>query len=442
MIRKTKKQPKANDFIKEYTYRFRIYPNAEQIAFFKEQIGHNRFVYNFFLERSEHLHKDYGVKYSYSDMQRVIPLLKKGFPFLKDVNSQSLQGALLNLDNAYKRFFNHESDHPVFKSKKKLNAISIPQNFKFIDDKLYIPKVKSPIKVKFHRKVNETVKSISISVTSTGKYYVNMSVEKVFIPKDKTNIVSGIDLGIKTLATVITGISKTDNETFKIENPKYYIDSQKQIIKLSRQLSKKKHPRYKGDRTPKSKNYVKLSKRLALLYERQTNQIIDYAHKKSFAIINDSQVIVAEDLNIKGMLKNKRLSKAIQNAAWSRFLRQIEYKADFYGRDFRKVGRFYPSSKSCSTPNCGYIYKDLKLSERFWICPECNTLHDRDENASYNLFLQGLGRLSSEPINITIGQVSPEFTPAEIAIADDPMIPVTEHTLKSNLSMKQEVYAL
>jgi len=432
MLKKKPKTEKIKDAsVKEYTYRFRVCPNAEQLSFLIRQIGCIRFVYNFLLERNNFLYEVHKIRYDYGDMQNALKLMKKGFPFLDDMNSQSLQGALVNLDNAFKRFFKHESKYPKFKSKKKLNAVSIPQHFKLDGNKLYIPKLKSPFVIKYRkRKPQETVKKVSISLTATGKFYVNMSVEKVFVPKSHTDKVAGLDLGIKTFAAVTTGINDADKKTDKIDNPKYYLLSQKRLIKVQRQLSKKQHPRYKGDKTKRSNNYIKQSKKLARVYEHQTNQLIDFAHKRSLSVINDNQVIMVEDLNIAGMLKNRNLAKAIQNVAWSRFVDMLEYKADYYGRIFQKVSRTYPSSKTCS--GCGYINKDLKLSDRFWYCPQCNTLHDRDENASVNMFMKALEvrRVSPEP--------SERITPAEIAIVDDPAMPDAASTLKSDLSKRQE----
>jgi len=453
MLKKKPKTEKIKDAsVKEYTYRFRIYPNTEQLSFLIRQIGSIRFVYNFLLERNSFLYRVHKIRYDYGDMQNALKLMKKGFPFLDDMNSQSLQGALVNLDNAFKRFFKHESKYPKFKSKKKLNAVSIPQHFKLDGNKLYIPKLKSPFVIKYRkRKPQETVKKVSISLTATGKFYVNMSVEKVFVPMPYADNVAGLDLGIKTFATITSGINEIDKKTDKIDNPKYYLLSQKRLIKIQRKLSKKQHPRYKGDKTKRSNNFIKESKKLAKVYEHQTNQLTDFAHKRSLSVINDNQVIMVEDLNITGMLKNRHLAKAIQNVAWSRFVDMLEYKAGYYGRTFQKVSRTYPSSKTCSTPGCGYVNKDLKLSDRFWYCPQCKTLHDRDENASVNMFMKALEvrRVSPEP--------SERITPEEIAIADirrlaftkAPLlcqpkcaVPFAASTLKSGLSMRQEALSV
>ncbi len=410
---------------KFYTYRFRIYPNKEQLAYLDEQIGYNRFVYNFFLERSINLYKNYGVKTNYHSNSAVLPLVKKGFSFLKEANSQSLQASIKNLDTAFQKFFKKQSGYPNFKKKGVYSSIVIPQRFAINNNSIEIPKLKTAIKVKFHRKFYEAVKSISISKTATGKYYVNMLVEKFaftpYIPKKAIGISTGIDLGLKDFAIITTGTSINDKESFKIPNNKYLIKSQKKLVKLSRQLGKKVHRRSKQDKTTASKNYIKFKNKLSLLHEKITNQRNDFLHKLSLRTVNDSQVVVLEDLNIKGMVKNRSLSKSISDVSWSRFADMLIYKADWSGRQILTVNRFYPSSKTCSTPDCGYIYKGLKLSERYWTCPQCGTLHDRDINAGINLFLEGLKQ---------IGRVSPEFTPAEYAPAGIQSIGYSRHTMK------------
>ena len=387
---------------KQYTYKFRIYPNKEQTSFIDEQLGYNRFVYNFFLERAINLYKIHNIKFNYYESKKIIPLLKKGFPFLKGCNSQSLQASMKNLDAAFRNFFQHRSKFPNFKKKISSNSISVPQHFSITDSILLIPKLKSGIKIKFHRRVNETVKSIAITRNQSGRHYVNMLVEKEFCPLPRTNKVSGIDVGIKSFAAITSGSDAGNPVSVKVENPKYLIKSSDKLKKLNRQFAKK---------TKGSKNKVKFRKRLSVLYEKVSNQRKDFQHKLSSKTVNDSQVIVLEDLNIKGMIKNRHLSKSIQDGAWGMFAGQLAYKADWYGREILKVNRFYPSSKRCS--KCGYIKKDLNLSVRKWTCPVCNTEHDRDDNASFNLFLEGfkfkVGRVSPEPAH--------EPTPAEYAPA-------------------------
>ena len=390
--------------IRQYTYKFRFYPNKEQASFLDAQFGQCRFIYNFFLERAVNLYKLHNIKFNYYESKKIIPLLKKGFPFLKGCNSQSLQASLKNLDAAFRNFFQHRSKFPNFKKKISSNSISVPQHFTITDSILLIPKLKSGIRVKFHRRVSETVKSITITKNQSGKYYVNMLVEKTFAPLPGTNKVSGIDVGIKSFAAITSGVEANNSITVKVDNPKYLVRAQAQLKKLNRQFAKK---------TKGSKNKVKFRKRLSALHEKVANQRKDFQHKLSSRTVNDSQVIVLEDLNIKGMVKNRHLSKSIYDAAWGMFAGQLAYKADWYGREILMVNRFYPSSKTC--PVCGFVNADLKLSERKWMCPECETEHDRDVAASLNLFLEGLkkvGRVSPKPAYE--GPTPVEYAPAGI----------------------------
>ena len=421
-----KKKKIKEDDRKFYTYRFRIYPTTEQESFFQKQMDANRFVYNFFLERQTHLYNQYGVKSNYNSNAAVLTLAKKGFPFLKEVNSQSLQQILMDLEDAFHKFYKKQGGYPNFKKKGVYNSIKIPDKFKIENNHIFIPKInKSPIKVKFHRKVYEQVKSISISKTTSGKYYVNMLVEKFkyspYIPKKSINVSTGIDVGIKDFATITTGRNINDKQSSKIPNPKFLFESMNKLVKLSRQLDRKQHKRTKQDKTVSSKNYIKCKNKVSKLHEHITNQRNDFLHKLSSMMVNDSQVIVVEDLNIKGMVKNKKLSKSIVDVSWSKFFQMFEYKSNLYGRTVFKVNRFYPSSKTCSTPGCNYIHKDLKLSERYWTCPECHTVHDRDVNASINLFLEGLKQ---------IGQELSEFTPVEYAPVGYQVPGISCHTLK------------
>ena len=233
--------------IKQYTYRFRLYPAKEQQSFLSEQEGYIRFVYNFFLGRSNHLYV-LGVKDAYKQYSNnmILPKLKKGFPFLKNALSQALQASLGDLEAAYKNFFQGRAGYPKFKSKRDYNSIFIPQGFKHTGDKIYIPKLKTDIKVKVNRYkrngrvvITENIKSVSIAKTRTGKYYVNMLVEKEFMPLPITNKVSGIDLGLKDYAAITSGIDTDNAVTVKALNPKYFLKSQAQLKKLNRQFAKK-----------------------------------------------------------------------------------------------------------------------------------------------------------------------------------------------------------
>jgi len=381
-----------------YVYRFRLYPTKEQEEFLNRQIGHSRFVYNKLLEIAKENYEKEGKKWNYYEYKRLLPKLKEKYPFLKEANSQSLQETVRWLDRAFKNFFKGIARFPKFKSKKRTNSISIPQHFSIEGNKIKIPKLKTPIKFKKHREIEGRIKSISITKLPSGKFYLNILVDREIKPLPETDKVVAIDVGITHFCTLSTGE--------KIENPKYLIKTERRLRKLQRKLSRKK----KG-----SNKYRKLQRKIAKLHEKVVNQRNDFLHKLSRRIIGENQAIIVEDLNIKGLMQNGKLSKHIADASWRRFISYLEYKASFYGRQLIKVDPFYPSSKLCSV--CGYKKQDLKLSDRTWICPVCGTKHDRDYNATLNLLREGLKHLKGSLTLRAVGMERPELTPVESAIA-------------------------
>ncbi len=372
-----------------YVYRFRLYPNKEQEEFLNRQIGHCRFVYNKLLEIAKRDYEQEGKKWNYYQYKRLLSELKEEFPFLKEANSQSLQEAVKWLDRAFKNFFKGLAKFPKFKSKKRTNSVSIPQHFRIEGNKVRIPKLRTPIRFIKHREIEGKVKSISITKTLTGKFYLNVLVEKEIEPLVETSKVIAIDVGLTHFCALSTGR--------KVENPKHLIKTEQRIKKLQRQLSRKK----KGGR-----RFRILAKRIAKLHEKVRNQRDDFLHKLSKQIIRDNQAVVVEDLNVKGLVQNTKLSKHIADASWRRFIQFLEYKARLYGRILIKVDKFYPSSKLCH--KCGFKKKDLKLLDREWECPRCGAEHDRDFNATLNLLKEGLTRLKG-----VVGVDCPELMPVE-----------------------------
>lgn len=357
-----------------YVYRFRLYPNKEQEEFLNRQIGHCRFVYNKLLEIAKRDYEQEGKKWNYYEYKKLLPKLKEEFLFLKEANSQSLQEAVKWLDRAFKNFFKGLSGFPRFKNKKKTNSISIPQHFRVEGNKVRIPKLKTPIRFIKHREIEGKIKSVSITKTPTGKFYLNVLVEREIETLPQTGKVVAIDVGLIHFCTLSTGQ--------KIDNPKHLIRTEQRIKKLQKQLSRKK----KG-----SRRFKILARRIAKLHEKVRNQRNDFLHKLSKQIIGDNQAVIMEDLNVKGLVQNSKLSKHIADASWKRFIQLLEYKAKLYGRVLIKVDTFYPSSKLCH--RCGFKKEDLKLSDREWECPICGTKHDRDYNATLNLLKEGLTRL-------------------------------------------------
>ena len=345
-------------------FKYRIFPTEQQKELIAKHIGHSRYVYNIALETKNAAYISAKHSYSAFDLVKQLPELKKECPWLKEVNSQSLQQSIQNMDIAFKKFFKG-AGFPKFKSKHRgKQSFSIPQNVIVENDLLIIPKFKEGIKMSLHRPTKGTIKSATISVTPTGKYFVSILCDtKEDIPTKAPiteNTTIGVDLGIKDFAIT------SDGEVF--ENPKYLRKAQSKLKYVQRKYSK-----HKGKRT---------KKKLAKLHEDVVNKRKDFLHKVSTQLIRENQTICLETLAVKNMVKNHNLAQAISDVSWSTFVTMLEYKADWYGKNILRIGRFAPSSKTCS---CGVINKDLKLSDRVWTCKSCGTTHDRDILAACNI---------------------------------------------------------
>ncbi len=358
-------------------------------------MGCSRFIYNYILAKSKENYEKDKVGWNAYDYIKLLPKLKKEYPFLKEVDSQSLQQTILNLNDSFKRFFKKQSKFPVFKKKKNSGSFKVGQYFKIIDNKIKIPKLKSLIKVKMDRKIEGEIKNLTITKTTTDKYYVSITVVKEIKKKPIINKIAGIDLGLKDFATITTGINEFNYNSYKIGNQKTLSKYAKRLKRLQRQLSKKQHPTALK-KISVSNNFKKQSKKVAKVHEKISNVRNDFLHKLSSTIINENQVIVVEDLNIKGMLRNHHLAKSISDVSWYTFISMLKYKSQWYGRQIIEADRYYPSSKLCH--NCGYKNDDLKLSDRIWICPQCGAILDRDINASINLYTLGLGQSEFTPV--------------------------------------------
>ena len=344
--------------------KYRIYPTNSQKELIHKHCGSVRFIYNLALEAKTMAYVGSKVNLSRYDLQKQMVDLKKELPWLNECNSQSLQVALLNLDTAYKSFFKG-AGFPKFKKKTNGGSFSIPQNVIVKDNLLIIPKFKEGIDIVLHREIKGTIKSATISVTPTGKYFVSILCDtKEELPtkspiKGSTTI--GIDLGIKDFAITSEG------EVF--ENPKYLRKAQSKLKYVQRKYSK-----YKGKRT---------KKKLAKLHENVVNKRKDFLHKVSTQLIRENQTIALETLAVKNMVKNHNLAQAISDASWSTFVTMLEYKADWYGKNILRIGQFSPSSKTCSC--CGHINKELTLKDRELTCSNCSSVLDRDVNAAINI---------------------------------------------------------
>ena len=373
-------------------FKYRIMPNQEQKVLLEKHFGCARFVWNWALEKKTKSYQTDKINLSRFDLQAELPKMKKGDqPWLSEVGSLSIQSKLEDLDKAFTSFFRKKTSYPNFKCKRNDQKFRVPQNTKvdFEKGKVIIPKFLGGIKCIFDRPFIGDISSSYVSRTTTGKYFISILVEdgKELPTKptvnEKTTI--GIDLGLKHFATL--------NDGTKIENPKPLKWHLRKLKVQQRKLTKKT----KGSNN-RNKQRIKVSK----VHERINNIRKDFHHKLSHKLTHDNQVqtICMETLSVKDMLKNtpfderdetrkqeRARHKSISDVGWISFQNILKYKCDWYGINFVQIGRYEPSSKLCS---CGYINHGLKLSDRKWTCPECQTTNDRDILAANNIKSIGL----------------------------------------------------
>jgi putative transposase len=363
--------------MQQKAFKYRIYPTKLQQDFLAQQFGAVRFVYNRFLSnrKDEYLNNKKSLNY-YDDAKSLTNLkTQDGYEWLYDINSQTLQASLRNLEVSYQNFFKKRSKFPRFHKKSNKQCIKIPQHFSIENDKLFIPKLKTGIEIVLHRDLPEKQTCCFISKTASNKYYVSFLCEVDIKPLAKSKKTIGIDLGIKSLLVC------SDGQV--IPNQKHYRQSEKQLGYEQKQLSNKKQA---------SNNKNKQRKVVAKINEYIANSRKDYLHKISKRLIDENQVIITESLSVKNMMKNHKLAKSIQDASWSELIRQLDYKSKWYGRTFHQIDMFFPSSKTCN--DCQFVVDSLPLNIREWSCPNCNKHNDRDLNASLNIRDVGLKDLT------------------------------------------------
>ena len=353
----------------------RLYPTNQQKQLLAQQFGCSRFWWN----------KALGLQYEHrstqdrwlkrTELNAMLPELKKELPWLSDCYSQVLQATTKHLEQAMKNWFEGRAKKPRFKAKKNKQSISFPQNVLVVDNYLKVPKV-GLVEAQFTQPIEGEIKTVTISVTPSGKYYASIGLDlgDVKVEKSTDGNITGIDLGLKDYVTCHNG-----TDTYSVKHPKWLKRHERNLRYQQKRLSRRK----KGSsRRNKARGLV------ARVHERLSNARQDFLHKLSRNLTDDNQVIVVENLNIRGMLKNRKFSKAIAQSGWGMFLNFLSYKLERKGGVLVEIERFFPSSKMCS--NCGHIHKELELKDREWICSQCSTHHLRDDNASRNIRTEGM----------------------------------------------------
>jgi putative transposase len=356
----------------KYTYKFRLKPTKEQEILLNKHFGSVRWSYNYFLNQRKEEYLNNKKSITYNNQSKVLTQLKtqKETDWLKEINSQSLQYSLKCLDQAYQNFFNKRTQFPKFKSRKSRNSFTCPQFVRNEGNKIIIPKFQEGIKMIMEREIKGKIKKAILSKTPTGKYFVSILTEKEYKPSVKTNKSVGIDLGIKDFLVLSNGT--------KIKNHRFLKHYERLLAKNQKHLSRKKNG---------SSRYEKQRLKVAKIHEKITNSRMDLIHKTTLNLVNQYDKIYLEDLNVKGMMKNHKLAKAIGDVSWGKFIEILTYKAEWNEKEIIHIDRFFPSSKTCS--KCGWINNSLTLKDRTWTCRECGEVHDRDVNSAINILNEG-----------------------------------------------------
>ena len=388
-------------------YKTKIKPTPEQEILLMTHINHNRWVYNHGLALKKRYYRIYKKNLTWQAMCKHFTKIKKrNRKWLNEITAQSIQQELLHLDKAYKAFFRKQNRYPRFKRRNYSGRYSFPQRLEICDSKhLRIPKVG---KIKSGEiDTSLTPKTTTIRRDGTGVFYISFvyEINEVEPPKEiDQDKVIGIDLGVKHFLVTDSGE--------KIENPKFLAKTEKGIKKAQQNLSRKEK---------NSKNREKERLKLAKKFKKYRNKKNDWQHKQSKRIVDESQAIIAEDLSVKQMMKNRRMSKVIFDASWDACIGKIKYKCRLYGKHFAQVDKYFPSTRLCS--DCGHKNNDLKLKDRSWNCPSCGVWHDRDINAAINIKKKGLEDLmktaESQVVDMPDGdltrlQVTPDVIAAKV----------------------------
>ena len=369
-------------------HKIRIYPSREQEQFLKKSCGVARFVYNWGLAEWQNQYKN-GRKPNHFMLEKLFNSIKKQeFPFVNEVSCCCYKCAFSKLGKAYKNFFDRRANYPKFKKKGMHDSFRLENNcFSVSNQRVKLAKM-ATMRMAEPLRFDGKIMSGTVSRVA-DKWYISIAVE---ISRDltlpKTGKYAGVDLGVKDIVITSDGC--------KFANPRWIQKSEKKLKRLNRELARRK-------RTSKRRERTRL--RLARQHDRVANQRKDWLHKITTYLVRNYDVIALEDLNVRGMVKNHNLAKAITNVSFGEFNRQIEYKAQMYGKQIYRVDRFFPSSKTCS--NCGCVQEKMPLYVREWTCPDCGAHHDRDINAATNLLRQAMPEVTrGERLALVISEIS------------------------------------
>ena len=374
--------------ITKRAYKFRWYPTVEQRQILAWTFGCTRWVYNWALVLKSRAYREESKCLSYGDLSALLSVLKAqaGTAWLAEVSSVVLQQSLRHLDRAFVNFFAGRARYPHFKSKKRdTQAATYTANaFTWKDGHLTLAKMDTPLDIVWSRQLPKGVapSSVTVSKDCADRYFISILVEEKIEHLPATDTKIGADLGLKSFVALSTGE--------KVGNPRFAARDEQKLARAQRRHARKQ----KG-----SKNREKARRKVAKIHARIADRRRDYQHKLSTRLIRENQVICVESLAVKNMLQNHSLAKAIADVGWGELVRQLEYKAAWYGRTMVKINRWYPSSKTCSS--CGYTLASLDLDEREWTCPQCDTHHDRDINAATAVLSEGL-RISAAGLAVLL----------------------------------------
>jgi putative transposase len=358
-------------------YRYRCYPTPVQAAVLLRTFGCVRFVYNWGLRLRTDAYYERQERMRYTDLSAALTMLKQQpeTVWLNEVSSVPVQQALRHLETAFRHFFAGRAKYPTFHKKHGAQAATFAGNAFHYDAErrtLMLAKMDTPLHIHWSRPLPDgaTPTTITVSLDTAGRYFVSILIEEEIAPLPATSSQVGIDLGLHDVVVLDSGE--------KIGNPRFFQADEKRLAQAQRRLAKKQLG---------SKNRDKARKKVARIHAQIADRRRDFTHKLSTRIIRENQTICIESLQVKAMVKHPTLAKAIHDVGWGEFVRQLEYKANWYGRTLVRIDKWYPSSKRCHA--CGHIVDSLTLDVRQWTCLECGTVHDRDVNAAKNMLAVG-----------------------------------------------------